>query len=264
MRASRRKALGQHFLVDPSIIQQIVAAAELSSQDTVLEVGPGRGALTRELVGRAGRVIAIEMDPRLAASLPHHLKNPPNLRVVATDARDIEPAYILDGEGPYKVVANLPYYAANPILRRFLEANPKPSLMVVMVQKEVAENMVARPGRMGLLSVAVQLYSNPRIVCQVPSRAFAPPPKVSSTVLRMDVLSRPAVDVLDIDGFFSVVKGGFSAPRKQLRNSLSQGLNISAGQAEQVLRSVDIDPRRRPESLSLQEWGRLYHACRRP
>ena len=239
-------------------------AAEISPEDTVVEVGPGRGALTRELVARAGRVIALELDPHLAASLPLQVHSPSNLTVVVADARKVELTPLLGGEVSYKVVANLPYYAANPIIRRFLETTPKPSLMVVMVQREVARRMTALPGQMGLLSVAVQLYSVPQSVCTVPPRAFVPPPKVTSTVLRMDLLSRPAVDVQDVDGFFTVVRAGFSAPRKQLRNSLSQGLGITGRQAEKLSLISDIDPSRRPATLSLQEWERLYRAYQRP
>ncbi len=263
-RPSRRKALGQHFLVDRRIARRVVEAAELSSEDTVVEVGPGRGALTRELVARVGRVIAIEMDPQLADSLPLHLHHPPNLTVIAGDAREVELTPLLGDGGSYKVVANLPYYAANPIIRRFLERAPKPSLLVVMVQREVARRMMASPGQMGLLSVAVQLYSLPKSVCTVPPRAFVPPPKVTSAVLRLDLFSRPAVDVQDVDGFFTVVRAGFSAPRKQLRNSLSHGLGISGEQAEGLLRRAEIDPSRRPATVSLEEWERLYRVHQKP
>jgi len=259
-RARPRKALGQHFLVDGVILNRIVAAAELTPQDVVLEVGPGRGALTRRLVQHAGKVIAVERDSGLAASLASRIDNPPNLTSVEGDARTIDIASLVGQVTPYKVVANLPYYAANPIVRRFLESEPKPQLMVVMLQREVAHSMVAQPGEMGLLSVAVQFYSLPSLVCNVPPRAFRPPPKVSSSVVRLELRPRPAVEVDDPQAFFTLVRAGFSAPRKQLRNSLSHGLGVPVGQMGQLLESLEIDGRRRPETLSLEEWAQLYRA----
>ncbi len=256
-----RKALGQHFLIDESILQQILSASELGPQDTVVEVGPGPGALTRELVRRAKRVIAIEVDSHLAASLPESLGRPDNLRVINADARQVDLAWALEGVDDYKVVANLPYYAANPILRRFLEAGQrKPSLMVVMVQREVAESMAAQGGRMSLLAVGVQVYGIPRIVCYVPPRAFYPPPKVTSAVVRIDLRPRPAIQVEDVQEFFDLVSAGFSAPRKQLRNSLSLGLGISPDQSRRLLELAGLDPRHRPENLSLEDWGNLYRS----
>ncbi len=261
-RVPARKALGQHFLTDEVVLQQILSASELEPTDTVVEVGPGLGAVTRRLVGRAGRVIAIEMDHRLAASLGRSLGNPPNLRVINADAREVDLAEALDAGTRYKMVANLPYYAANPIMRRFLEADAKPSLMVVMVQSEVARSMVAEGGRMSLLAVGIQIYGIPSIICEVPSRAFYPPPKVTSAVVRIDLRPRPAVEVDDMDGFFDIVRAGFSAPRKQLRNSLGLGLGVSTDQASSLLASVGLDPRRRAETLGLEEWGCLYRAWR--
>ena len=259
-RASPRKALAQHFLVDRDVLQQILSEGEVSDQDTIVEVGPGRGAVTRQLVSRAQRVIAIEMDPRLAASLSASLGNPSNLKVVNADAREVDLAQLLEVEGEYKLVANLPYYAANPILRHFLETDRhKPALAVVMVQVEVAKRMVAEGGRMSLLAVGIQIYGIPRIVCHVPPRAFAPPPKVTSALVRIDIRPHPAIEVDDVDRFFDVVRAGFSAPRKQLLNSLSQGLGISADRAGRLLGSAGLDPKRRAENLSLEEWGELYH-----
>ena len=161
--------------MDKTVLEQILAASELGPQDTVVEVGPGLGSLTYPLVQRAKTVIAVEIDPRLASSLGARIANPPNLRVVNADAREVDLTKLLEGEGDYKVVANLPYYAASPILRRFLEAGElKPSLMVIMLQREVAWSMVAHGGRMSLLAVGVQLYGVPCIICDVPPRAFRP------------------------------------------------------------------------------------------
>ncbi|MFQ6026455.1 MAG: 16S rRNA (adenine(1518)-N(6)/adenine(1519)-N(6))-dimethyltransferase RsmA [Dehalococcoidia bacterium] len=258
-----RKALGQHFLVDHHILGRIVAAAELSPEDVVLEVGPGSGFLTRQLVRHAGSVVVIEKDARLAAALPGQLGFPENLRVVEADAREVDIPDMLGGDISYKVVANLPYYAANPIVRRFLESEPKPQLLVVMVQQEVARSMTAAPGSMTLLSVATQFYAISKMVCNVPPRAFRPPPKVTSGVVRLEVRPAPAVPVGNTDAFFDVVRAGFSAPRKQLRNSLSQGLAVSGESVGQLLDSLAIDGRRRAETLTVEEWGQIYRAWER-
>lgn len=258
-----RKALAQHFLVDRRVLSRILQAAELDTDDLVLEVGPGRGVLTRALAQRAGRVIAVELDETLAAALERSLQEAPNVTVVRADARQVPIEDLVGKEGPYKLVANLPYYAAGPIIRRFLEAERRPTLMVVMVQREVAENMTAPPGRMTFMSVAVQLFGRPRIVCHVPPRAFRPPPKVDSAVVRVDVYPRPALEVASIQDFFRLVGAGFSSPRKQIHNCLRRRLALSAETVLQALEEAGVDPRRRPQTLALEEWGRLYDAFRR-
>lgn len=259
-KARARKALGQHFLVDSSILNCIAAAAELAPEDVVVEVGPGLGSLTRRLVEQAGRVVAVEMDAVLAASLPSRLNNPSNLTVVEADARTVDITSLVGQETPYKVVANLPYYAANPIIRRFLESEARPLLMVVMVQREVGQSIVAQPGEMGILSVAVQYYAAPSLVCNVPPRAFRPPPKVTSSVVKLRLRENPAVAVADPDAFFTLVRAGFSAPRKQLRNSLSHGLGVPGEEAGQLLAAAGVDGKRRAETLSLEEWASIYYA----
>ena len=258
-----RKALGQHFLADSRVLNRIVAAAAIGPDDLVLEVGAGRGALTRRLVDIGARVIAIEVDPQLAATLPGRLGNPANLAMVEDDARKVEPAFLVPPGSSYKVVGNLPYYAANPIIRRFLEACPRPVLMVVTLQEEVARNIVAAPGKMGFLSVAVQYHAAAQMVCTVPPKAFHPAPKVTSAVVRLDVLASPAVDVPDREAFFAVVKSGFSAPRKQLRNSLAQGLGVPPETVGQLLNRLGMDGSRRPATLSLDEWASIYGAWER-
>ena len=261
------KGLGQHFLVDRDILETIISAAELSPSDVVIEVGPGLGMLTEELVKRAGRTMAIEIDTRLATALQEKYTGAIELTVVNGDMLDIDPIDLIGscatatGHSPgYKVVANLPYYVALPILRHFLEASLKPALMVVMVQKEVGENIVAEPGALSLPGVSVQLYGKPTIVGYVPSESFYPRPKVDSAILRIDVYPEPAVDVDDISGFFEVVKAGFTAPRKQIRNSLALGLEIDATEVVRILAQSGIDPHRRPQTLSLEEWAALHRA----
>lgn len=267
-----RKSLGQHFLVDRKVLREIMAAAELSTQDTAVEIGAGLGVLTRELAQRAGRVIAVEMDDKLSSFLGQALSPFPNVQIIAADILKITPASLLcssslsqqngramSGDDPrlYKVVANLPYYIASPVLRHFLEASLKPTLMVVTVQKEVGETIVAPPGKMSLLAISVQLYAHPCIVARVPARSFYPSPKVDSVVLRLELYPRTAVTVPDVARFFAVVRAGFSAPRKQLGNSLARGLGLSSGETIPLLHQAGIDPRRRAETLSLEEWAKV-------
>ncbi len=259
MSGRRRKALGQHFLTDRLVLDQIVDAAELVPEDVVLEVGPGKGALTRSLVCRSRSVVAVEMDRDLAASLPDRIGRPANLSVAAGDAREIDLAALTPGGARYKLVANLPYYAASPILRRFLEAGDRqPSLLVVMLQEEVARSIEASDGRMSVLAVSVHLYGAPSIVCRVPPEAFEPPPKVSSSVIKIVPYRAPALELDDVDAFFGIVRAGFSSPRKRIRNSLAIGLGIEPGEAERVLSNAGIDPGIRPENLTLADWRSLH------
>ena len=265
-RSSRpRKSLGQHFLADSRIVARIAAAADLGPDDTVIEIGPGRGVLTRRLVQQADRVIAVELDPQLCEELPARLEYPDNLRCLMADAREVNLPALVAGPASaqpqrYKVVGNLPYYAANPIIRRTLESDPPPSLALFMVQREVADSMTAAPGSMSLLSVATQFYAEARLVCSVPPSSFRPPPKVRSAVVRLDIRRERAVQVTDRDGFFEVVRAGFSAPRKQLHNSLGQGLAVESAISSAILGSAGIDGQRRPATLSLEEWAAVYRA----
>ena len=253
-----RKSLGQHFLADASVLQTIVEAAELSSADTVIEVGPGLGILTVELVRRAGNVVAVELDTKLASLLKRRLASLANLRVINADILKVSPSELLERTSHYKVVANLPYYITSPVLRYFVEASPRPSLMVVMVQKEVGEAIVAGPGKMSLLAVSLQVYSKPRIVSHVPAQCFYPQPKVDSVIVRFDLSPEPAVKVADMGGFFALVRAGFNSPRKQLHNSLAHSLGMKPAEIILLLEGANIDSKRRAETLSLEEWARLY------
>jgi len=255
------RRLGQHFLKDPSVAARIVAAAEPSPDDTVVEIGPGRGALTRRLSDAVGRLVLLEIDAGLASRLRCEYAGDTRVQVVEGDARLLDPAGMPAlSQRPYKAIGNLPYYAATPIVRLYLESTSPPVIMVVMVQREVAREMTAEPGKMGLLSVAVQLYAGARAVCTVPPRAFSPPPKVHSTVVRLDVRDRPVLALDSVDDFFTVARAGFSAPRKQLRNSLANGLRVPASDSATLLSDAGIDGTRRPATLSLREWGDLYQA----
>ncbi|MFH1560629.1 MAG: 16S rRNA (adenine(1518)-N(6)/adenine(1519)-N(6))-dimethyltransferase RsmA [Chloroflexota bacterium] len=254
-----RKSLAQHFLVDQGALRRVLAAADVQPTDVVVEVGPGTGLLTRLLAQRAARVIAVEMDKGLVARLRKDLDGLLNLSILQGDAREWDPATV--GE-PYKVVANLPYYAATPIVRRFLECSLPPTIMAVTVQREVAQSMVAAPGKMRTLSVAVQLYGKPRIMGYIRPGSFRPPPKVTSAIVRIEVYGKPALPLDDTDAFFRVVRAGFSGARKQLRNSLGHSFDVPGTQMEEVLKEAGIKPQLRAEALSLAEWGRLYDAFR--
>jgi len=256
-----KKGLGQHFLVDRGVLEKIISAAELAPSDTVIEVGPGLGILTGELVKKAANVIAIEADSKLASSLQKTFSEIPQLTVLNADVFEIDPGEIFAKKRrSYKIVANLPYYIAAPILRHFLEASLKPSLMVVMVQKEVGQSIVAAPGDMSILGISVQLYGKPTIVDYVPAQSFYPQPKVDSAIVRIEVYPKPAIEVESIAGFFEIVKAGFSAPRKQIRNSLALGLQLDSAAVVELLQQVGVAPQRRPETLSLEEWAKLHRA----
>jgi 16S rRNA (adenine1518-N6/adenine1519-N6)-dimethyltransferase len=250
-----RKGLGQHFLVDGRVLEKILQAAQLDHEDTVIEVGPGLGVLTQALAKRAGRVIAVELDRGLAEKLRQGL---PQVEVVEGDILSLSPLQLLGHPVHYKVVANIPYYITSPILRHFLEAEVKPRLMVVMVQREVGKAIVARPGEMSLLSVSVQFYSQPKLVAKVSPFSFYPPPQVESALLRLEVYEHPPMAVEDPGTFFQLVGAGFTAPRKQLHNSLAQGLGITPEEASRLLERATIDPKRRAQTLSLEEWAHLH------
>ena len=261
-----KKGLGQHFLVDDETLALIVAAAGIMPSDTVLEIGPGLGVLTAELAIRAGRVIAVEKDDKLAAILKKTLGAFDNIIIVNKDILKTDPADLLregstlesGGLPKYKVVANLPYYITSPVLRHFLEASLKPEIMALMVQKEVAQEIVAASGKMSLLSVSVHLYARPEIVGYVPASSFYPAPKVDSAILKVTLFPEPAAGVTDTESFFSLVRAGFTASRKQLPNSLAQGLSISRDETLALLEKAGIESRRRAETLSLEEWARLW------
>lgn len=235
-----------------------MGAADLAPNDVIIEIGPGRGVVTTVLSNIVSKVIAIELDPKLSEYLLNIFDKVSNVKVINKDAREIDPEELV-GDKEYKVIGNLPYYAALPIIRLFLEADHKPNSMVVMVQKEVAQNMQASPGQMNLLSVAVQLFSNPKIIGYVPPKAFKPQPKVTSAIVRLEVFKKPILELDSLEEFFKVVKAGFSTKRKQLKNSLSNQLNISNIDAEKLLIAISIDPKRRAQTLTIKEWGRLYN-----
>ena len=256
-----RKALGQHFLSDPGLLDKIVAAAELPPETSVLEIGAGPGLLTRRLAAVARRVVAVELDDGLVALLRHELAHLTNVTVVHGDILKLDVPTLIDA--PYAVVANLPYYITSAVLRQLLQCVPPPFRLVLMVQREVAQRIVAAPGQLSLLAVSVQFYGQPRVVMRIPAGAFVPPPQVDSAVLRIDTYEQPPVEVPSAEDFFRVVRAGFGQRRKQLRNALSAGLGLSAEQTSALLSAAGIAPSRRAETLSLAEWAALTRALAR-
>jgi len=261
LRADKR--LGQHFLVDTGIHKTIAAAAHLRSTDTVIEVGPGTGLLTGVLSPQVARIIAIEIDHRLVELLQETLADTSNVILVEADILSVTPGQLLTthglrGERQYKVVANLPYYIASPVIRHLLTADVRPELMVVMVQEEVGRSMSAAPGDMSVLSVSVQVLAQVSIVRRVPARAFYPPPKVDSMVVRLETISEPAVPLDRIADFIEFVAAGFRSPRKHMRNSLANGLGAPHQYVEALLARAGIELSRRPETLAVAEWVRLW------
>jgi 16S rRNA (adenine1518-N6/adenine1519-N6)-dimethyltransferase len=235
-----------------------VAAADLSTSDVVVEVGAGVGTLTRPLAERAGRVLALELDDQLVVLLREQVAELPNVEIVHVDVLRFSTSELT--HWGYKVVGNLPYYITSAVLRHFLEEMPRPRLMVVTVQREVAERIVAEPGKMNLLAVSVQFYGWPRTVARIPAGAFYPAPTVDSVVVQIDVSEQPTVSLgegIDEADFFRVVRAGFSQKRKMLRNSLSAGLRFAPVVAAESLEQAGVDPGRRAETLSLQEWARV-------
>jgi 16S rRNA (adenine1518-N6/adenine1519-N6)-dimethyltransferase len=250
------KALGQNFLQDPLALERIVSAAEIQPTDTVLEIGPGLGSLTRYLAVAAMEVVAVELDEDLLPPLKEVLAPYRNVRLIHGNILELAPSELVSGR-EYLVVANIPYYITSAVMRHLLEANSRPRRIVLTMQKEVAERIRAKPGDMSLLALSVQVYGEPRIAAHIPAEAFFPAPKVDSAVLVVDILAAPRINAELLDTFFRLIKAGFSQKRKTLRNSLSAGLRISNTEAANLLTRAKLDPQRRAETLSIEEWGTL-------
>jgi 16S rRNA (adenine1518-N6/adenine1519-N6)-dimethyltransferase len=250
------KSLGQNFLIDEAALLGVVAAAGIEAEDVVLEIGPGLGGLTRYLASCAREVVAVEVDGALLPPLREVLVPYPNVRLVHGDILALDPKEWMLSPG-YLVVANIPYYITSALIRHLLEARTRPRRLVLTVQREVAERITAAPGEMSLLALSVQLYGQPQVVAHIPAGAFYPAPKVDSAVIRTDLYPTACITEARIPAFFRLAKAGFSQKRKTLRNALSGGLACPPVQAEQLLRAAGIDPQRRAETLSLEEWGQL-------
>jgi len=250
------KRLGQVFLVEPIALQRVVEAAEILTGDSVLEIGAGLGSLTRYLAAAASKVVAVEVDERIMPALQEILTPFTNIRLVYGDILELDPAELM-GQAGYLVVANIPYYITSLIMRHLLETRLRPQRVVLTVQREVAGRICAQPGEMNLLALSVQVYGKPLVAAYIPAGSFYPLPKVDSAVIRVDIYPTPVIPYTHLDLFFRLAKAGFSQKRKTLRNALAGGLAWKTEQVEQLLQAASIDPRRRAETLSLEEWQRL-------
>ena len=251
--AGPKKSLGQHWLKDRSVLSGIADAAHIGTDDTVLEIGPGLGTLTSELLRRAKKVVAVELDDELAEKLPGQFPGT-SLQVVHQDILTFD---LRDLPKNYVVVANVPYYITSKIIQLLTTATNKPRTIVLLIQKEVAERLAAEPGDMSILAVSAQIYAKVRLGDVVPAELFTPPPKVDSQVVILDMHDDPLVDPGAEKQFFRVVKAGFVAKRKKLRSSIASGLHISKQLAGEVLNEAAINPDNRAEELSLEDWQRL-------
>ncbi|MEO3947923.1 16S rRNA (adenine(1518)-N(6)/adenine(1519)-N(6))-dimethyltransferase RsmA [Gorillibacterium sp. CAU 1737] len=263
-----KKSLGQNFLIDRNVLAKIVGAAKLNTERGALEIGPGIGALTEQLARTAKKVTAIEIDQRLLPVLEETLEDYPNVKVVHGDVLKLDLARLMEEEfggcEEVSVVANLPYYVTTPIIMKLLEEKLPLANIVVMIQKEVAERMAASPGTKdyGSLSVAVQYYCEPELVTIVPHTVFIPQPQVDSAVIRLALRKEPPVTVTDERFYFEVVQAAFAQRRKTLGNNLLARFFGKEGREEmtQLLAKLDIDPGRRGETLSLEEFAKLANA----
>jgi len=248
--------LGQNFLIDSGALTKVIAAAGFTGDEVVLEVGAGLGALTRQLAREVRQVIAVEFDRRLIPVLEQMVENLRNVQLIAGDILSLDLEKLIS-EQPYRVVANIPYNITSVLIRRLMES-PRPAERVVLtVQREVAERIIAKPGAMNLLAISVQLYGEPYVVARIPARAFYPKPKVDSAVLRVDVHPEPKVSRVLIPQLFRLARAGFGQKRKQLHNALAGRLNVAPAQIEVWLEEAAIRPQSRAQELSLEEWACL-------
>ena len=250
------KSLGQHWLRDRSVLEHIAELADVQAGDTVLEIGPGLGTLTSELLRRADSVLAVEFDEALARKLPGQFPGK-NLQVVNQDILSFDLSQLPAG---YKVAANVPYYITSKIVQLLMTADNKPSVAVLLVQKEVAERLAAPAGDMSILAVSAQLYADVFLGDVVPAALFTPPPKVDSQVVVLRTRERPLFTDISEKDYFRVVKAGFSAKRKKLRSSLSGGLGLPKDRIAELLDKAEVSPDVRAEDLTLEQWYRLAKA----
>lgn len=248
-----KKSLGQHWLSDAEALHAIVAAAQVSADDTILEIGPGIGTLTKFLTEQAREVVAVEFDKSLALSLPGQVPAA-NLTIIHEDILKFDLTTMPPG---YKIVANIPYYLTSNLIRTISETTYPPTRAVLLVQKEVAQRVAATPGDMSLLSVSAQFYWEVSLGQEVPARLFTPPPKVDSQIL---ILKRREAPLFKVDEkqFFRLVKAGFSNRRKTLLNSVSGGLQKTKEETKVILETAELNPQSRPQELSLAQWHQLY------
>jgi 16S rRNA (adenine1518-N6/adenine1519-N6)-dimethyltransferase len=257
-----KKSLSQNFLINDRAARRIVDSLDIQESDTVLEIGAGKGALTKHLLKKATKVIAVEIDKRLCQHLERTFPERENLVLINQDVLKIDFGRLTDQEGHFKVIGNLPYQITSPLLSLLLENREYIPLSVLMVQREVARRICAQPGNKDWspLSVSVQLYSEVKTLFSLKPASFFPPPQVESSVIKITFLKKPKTLVGDKELFFSVIRSAFGQRRKMILNSLSGNLNLPKGQLERIFSKVQIDPRRRPETLSIQEFADLSSA----
>lgn len=253
-----KKSLGQHFLIDANIVKKIIQAAEITHEDSILEIGPGKGILTRQLCSASRMVYAVEIDRQLLPFLRKELANFSNLELIQGDILKVEMNLF---PSPFKVVANIPYQISSPLLGRLIEERKRIASMTLMVQREVAERITAKPGtkEYGPLSIFIQCYASATIAFHIKRSSFSPPPKVDSSLIRILPLPRPRIASLEDGLFFKVVKGAFAHRRKSIRNSLKDE-GFSAERLDPVFKDLSIDSGRRGETFTIEEYGVLSDA----
>lgn len=251
-----KKSLGQNFLIEQAGLNKVINAAEITADDEVLEIGAGLGSLTYLLAQTARQVVAVEIDKAMLPPLRQALAEFDNVRVIAGDILELKPDELMQGQD-YVVVANIPYYISSAIIRHLMAANRRPKRVVLTLQKEVAERILARDGKMSLLSLSVHLFGQVSLAGLIPAGSFLPAPEVDSAVLKIELYPQPLVPLEQQDAFFKLAHAGFGQKRKTLRNSLSAGLALAGSQVETLLLEAGIDPKRRAETLSISEWKRL-------
>lgn len=251
------KKLGQNFLINEEVIDEIVQKSEITNEDVVIEIGPGLGSLTKALLGKAKKVVVIELDPNMVDVLKSRFLND-NLEIVFGDVLKVDLNEIIGKETSVKVVANLPYYITTPIIMKLLEGRYKFKSITVMVQKEVGERICSEPGtkEYGAITIAVKYYSVPQIIIDVPKENFLPSPEVDSCVIKLDILEAPSVNVKDEDKFFEIVRNGFNHRRKTISNSLSSG-NVDKENIINILNKLNINEKLRAENLSIQDFANI-------
>lgn len=255
-----QKGLGQNFLSDPGSLQKVIRAADIQPEDTVLEIGPGLGSLTHLIAQAASRVIAVELDIHLVGALEDILQPYPHVELIQADILEVNLNKLFSRPG-YLVVANIPYYITSALLRQLLEAEHPPARLVLTIQKEVAERICAEAGDLSLLALSVQVYGQPEIIDTIPAGAFYPVPNVDSAVVRVEIFPEPRIPREHLDMFFSLIKAGFSQKRKTITNAISAGMRWDKGETAALLARSSLDPKRRAQTLSLEEWKRLVEVA---
>ena len=253
-----KKRLGQHFLYDKKVIRKIIDRADLLEGENVLEIGPGRGHMTSMLAALGVNLTAVEIDTDLVTGPLAEVCAVRKFEIINKDALELDPSTLFGGDEDYKLISNLPYNVGGRILRKFLSGTCPPRLSVVMLQKEVAENITTASGKLGISGAFLGAFVEPSILFTVKPSSFRPPPKVMSSVIRLSRLDIPLISSDKVESYFQFIISGFSSPRKQIRNSLAHGLKLAPSHINKMLIDSNIDPIRRPETITVAEWVILF------